>query len=94
VLEAERLPVSAALTAFASRQGLDPLELALAGGDDYELLFAVPPDRAVAIPPEGPGAVALRPIGRLEAGSGAVLRSASGDRDVSGRGYDHLRKAP
>lgn len=92
VLEAERLPISGALSAFAGREGLDPLELAISGGDDYELLFAVPPDRAAAIPAVGPGAVPLSRIGRIEPGEGAVLRSGSSDRDVSQSGYDHLRR--
>jgi thiamine-monophosphate kinase len=87
----ERLPVSPSLAEFARAEGLDPLDLALSGGDDYELLFAVAPERAAEVPAEGPGGVAVRRIGRIEPGRGAVLRSASGERDVSGFGYDHLR---
>jgi thiamine-monophosphate kinase len=93
VLEAERLPVSQALAAFAGLEGFDPLDLLLAGGDDYELLFTVSPERAQEIPPDGPGGVALRRIGRMETGRGAILRSASGEREVAGLGHDHLRAA-
>jgi len=92
VLEADRIPVSASLAEFARAEGLDPLELALSGGDDYELLFTVAPERAAEMPAEGPGGVPLRRIGQVEPGRGAVLRSASGERDVSGFGYDHLRE--
>jgi thiamine-monophosphate kinase len=92
VLEAERLPVSAPLSAFSRAESLDPIDLALSGGDDYELLFTVPPGRAAAVPPAGPGGVPLSRVGRIESGEGAVLRAASGDRDVSGLGHDHLRK--
>jgi thiamine-monophosphate kinase len=36
------LPVHAGATAWFSQAGQDPLTASLAGGDDYELLFAVP----------------------------------------------------
>jgi thiamine-monophosphate kinase len=42
-IELERLPLARGLAAAAARLGADPLELALAGGEDYELLFAAPP---------------------------------------------------
>jgi thiamine-monophosphate kinase len=93
VLEAQRLPLSPALENFARLERLDPIELALSGGDDYELLFTVPPERAAEIPGQGPGGVSVRRIGQIEAGSGAVLRDASGERDIAGLGYDHLRAA-
>ena len=93
VLEAERLPVSPALAAFARSSGEDPIEMILSGGDDYELLFAVPPEKAREIPAAGPEGVPLHRIGRLEHGRGAVLRSAAGDRDVGGLGWDHFGAA-
>jgi thiamine-monophosphate kinase len=42
-LDAGRLPLSVALRRFASESAAR--ELALTGGDDYELLFTVPPQR-------------------------------------------------
>jgi thiamine-monophosphate kinase len=93
VLERERLPISPALGDFAEREGLDPIELLLSGGDDYELLFSVPPQRAREIPREAPGGTAIRQIGRVEAGRGAVLRGDSGERDIGELGHDHLRAA-
>ena len=44
-LEAARLPISGELEVFGSRFGFDPREFALAGGEDYELLFTVRPDQ-------------------------------------------------
>jgi thiamine-monophosphate kinase len=41
VIEADGLPVHAGALEWAGRQGRDPLPLALSGGEDYELLFAV-----------------------------------------------------
>jgi thiamine-monophosphate kinase len=42
-LDLSALPISAACRAYAASQNLDPIHLALAGGEDYELLFTVPP---------------------------------------------------
>jgi thiamine-monophosphate kinase len=93
VLETGRLPLSPALETFARLEGLDPAELALSGGDDYELLFTVPRDRAGEIPGREAGGVAVAQIGIIEAGAGALLRDASGERDIAASGHDHLRAA-
>jgi thiamine-monophosphate kinase len=90
VLEADRLPVSPALAAFARASGRDPIEMILSGGDDYDLLFAVAPENAGAIPAAGLDGAPLQRVGRLEEGHGAVLRSAAGDRDVGALGWDHF----
>jgi thiamine-monophosphate kinase len=91
VLERERLPLSEALVRFAEAEGLDPVDLALSGGDDYELLFAAPPSAAPRLERGGEGwGVSVTPIGRLEAGRGTILREPAGDRDVSGLGHDHF----
>jgi thiamine-monophosphate kinase len=46
----DKIPVSEQARAAASYMGLDPMRLAVSGGEDYELLFtALPPRRAKAI---------------------------------------------
>ncbi|MGH9399675.1 MAG: thiamine-phosphate kinase [Thermoanaerobaculia bacterium] len=95
VLERERLPLAPALAAWADVESLDPLELVLGGGDDYELLFAAPPDaegRLAAGSPEW--GVPVRRIGTCEEGSGTVLRFESGERDIARLGFDHLERRP
>jgi thiamine-monophosphate kinase len=90
VIEADRLPVSPALAAFARASGRDPIEMILAGGDDYELLFAVAPEKAAEIAAAAPDGAPLRRVGWLEEGHGALLRSAAGDRDIGALGWDHF----
>jgi len=88
----ERLPVSAALTVEAGRLGLDPAELLLTGGEDYELLFSAPP-------PHRPGIFAagrctgtpLRRIGRMtEAPSLRLLYRGEPAPVPPVGGFDHF----
>ncbi|MFH1596068.1 MAG: thiamine-phosphate kinase [Pseudomonadota bacterium] len=44
------VPISAGLAAAASLLGRDPLQLALTGGEDYQLLFTCPPALAASCP--------------------------------------------
>jgi thiamine-monophosphate kinase len=71
------------LEAVPRAGGVSP-EQAVTGGDDYELLVTVPPERRVAAEAAAP----LTWVGEVSAGSGLVLLSADGP--VSGlRGYEH-----
>src|SRR5437588_1898163 len=45
-IEAEALPIRPEVATIATLAGRDPQDLALFGGEDYELLFTVPADRA------------------------------------------------
>jgi thiamine-monophosphate kinase len=49
---------------LAPKHGRDPLQLALHGGDDYELVFTVPPRKAKLLPKSFRG-VRLTPIGKI-----------------------------
>lgn len=42
-IEADALPISSALRKYAGMNKLDPIDVALEGGEDYELLFTAPP---------------------------------------------------
>jgi thiamine-monophosphate kinase len=81
VLEEVTLPL-AGLRRFAS--GHDPLELALVGGEDYELLVAAPPSFDSTRP-----AASFTRIGTFEKGRGAFLRGEKGSRDLAGLGFSH-----
>jgi len=85
----ERLPLSAALTRVATPE--QARDWALAAGDDYELLLAVPARRFAAL--EAAAArlnLRLTAIGELVSGS-AVTWSLNGAKFVPAvRGFDHF----
>jgi thiamine-monophosphate kinase len=87
-LDLDALPISPTL---ASRYGQDQCEaFVLGGGDDYELLFTLPPDRAARAESELRGSIALTRIGAIRAGHGVVCTRGGVAADVSGMGYDHF----
>jgi len=86
-IELERLPLAAGVTEVAEATGRDPLALAAAGGDDYELLFTAPDDRRAAI--EAGAGLAVAWLGSVEAGSGVVLTGSDGAPAEQLRGYEH-----
>jgi thiamine-monophosphate kinase len=85
-LELERLPLSRPVRACLGTEG------ALAGGEDYELLLAVPPGRTSAFE-----RACLRVeervtrIGRLTPGAPGHLHDASGRSLRLPAGFDHFR---
>ena len=72
VIELEKLPRADGAT----------IEMAAAGGDDYELLFTCPPPTAHRAPD-------VTWIGEVEAGSGVELLDAAGAA-VALAGFEHL----
>lgn len=86
VVRAELLPLPARLTDWSRRLGVEPLDLALAGGEDYVLLFTLP--RGRERPPSGCHRIGeITPDRRLE------LEVAGRRRDLPARGWDHLTAA-
>lgn len=86
--------VAQGLLACAAIEDERRLAYALAGGDDYELLFAASPAarQAVQAAAQAAGTPVTR-IGRIDAEPGLRLRDAQG-RPVSGRyaSFDHFRQ--
>jgi thiamine-monophosphate kinase len=89
LIDIERLPLSPALQASCSASQAE--DFALGGGDDYELCFTAPPERAADVAAALQGSqTAFTRIGRLtEAGGVTCLRSG---HPVSIRmsGYSHF----
>ena len=91
VIELERLPVQPGVAEVASAGGLDPLELAASGGEDYELLAVLPATRveeAAAAVSAGGGRLTV--IGRTAPGEGVEIGAPDGSTREPG-GFDHLR---
>jgi thiamine-monophosphate kinase len=90
-VDAATLPIPDAAASWFAAQGLDPVTTALEGGDDYELLFAVPPRR------RGPLRHALQQsrglpvtrIGELTASNGIEL-VRDGSREPLPDGFTHF----
>ena len=86
-IAAENLPVSGALREFADRD--DAYRLALAGGDDYELCFTVPPDNEHRLK-SLPGEPELTRIGELHRGEGLVLTRGGKAWEPADSGFRHF----
>jgi thiamine-monophosphate kinase len=88
---AEKIPVVSIPAGF-QRVGIDPLRLALDGGDDYELLFTVPRRQAARLPRRFRG-VSLTIIGEVCREKTLKLLDASGrTRPLRPHGWDPFRK--
>ena len=66
------------------------LDLALHGGEDYELLFTAPPEKRI---PRHIAGVAITPIGRITRSRGIFVRDSKGvGYELHPRGWEHFRK--
>lgn len=87
-VEFERLPTAPRHADLCRTVGLDPDEAILAGGEDYVLLFALPPGL------RPPTALGARAIGTLTPGGAVRLRRDGRTRALPAAGWDHLGDAP
>jgi thiamine-monophosphate kinase len=74
----------------AAAAGVDPIQLAISGGEDYELLASLPSARLKeAVEAVGRTGIALRRIGTVLDGEGLEIRQPGG-RPVQTAGFDQL----
>lgn len=83
VIDAESLPLPDRFLEICEDLSVDPFELALAGGEDYVLLFTLPPG---AQPPEG------RKIGRITDDKKIEWIREGRRMDLPASGWDHLKR--
>jgi thiamine-monophosphate kinase len=87
------LPLAKGVAEIAAAAGRDSIQLALSGGEDYELLAALPAERlAEAESAVGDAAEAgLAQVGEIVAGEGVEIRLPGG-RPMETEGFDQLRR--
>jgi thiamine-monophosphate kinase len=90
-VHAAELPLSAPFR-LALAKDPDLLALALAGGEDYELLWSAPPAAAAALAALGAELeLPLTCIGAIVAGAGLLVVGADGEEIISTKlGYNHF----
>jgi len=87
-ISVEKIPVFAESALW----GCDPLELALSGGEDYELLFAVPRAKEQFLKNMPAGFPPVARIGTMLEGNGKVWIAGGGKkwRRLAAGGFDHF----
>ena len=91
VIDAGALPISTAAAEWFSGRGRDPIRTAIASGDDYELLFAVPArrrGRLKTVMQQSRG-VRITRIGELTGDASLVLKRDGATEQVPG-GFTHF----
>ena len=89
----ESLPISAHAAKFAGIHGLDPCDLALFGGEEYEIVYTI----KKALWDEAQRAVkvvngSLIKIGEVVPGDKVILKKGKQEIPISARGWEHLKQ--
>ena len=93
-LSATQMPISPQLRSFCSRFGFDPVEYALAGGEDYTLLCTVDRKQAGRIAKEYRAAFdqPLHPVGEItDTGRMELIGPDNRLQDITPMGWDHFK---
>ena len=90
MIDSSSLPIDTHVTELCGRRALDPLQLALHGGEDFELLFTVKPADVARLPRRVDG-VEITRIGQITNGFESV-RISEGARiwDLKPGGWKHF----
>ena len=90
LVDASRIPIDPLVTELCGRRALDPLMLALHGGEDFELLFTVNPDNVSRLPKKVDG-ISISWVGEITSESGKV-RVTEKDRvwELEPGGFEHF----
>src|SRR6266849_773484 len=91
LIQSAEIPIDKDVIKLCGRRALDPLALALHGGEDFELLFTVHPDNAARLPKRVDG-VAISCIGEITNEPG-LIRIAEKNRvwDLEPQGFEHFK---
>jgi thiamine-monophosphate kinase len=90
LVEASSLPIDSVVTEICGRRALDPLMLALHGGEDYELLFTVAPENVSRLPKRVDG-VSVTRIGEIkETSEGVRISEGAKVWELKPGGWKHF----
>jgi thiamine-monophosphate kinase len=93
LIDAAGIPIDPLVTELSGRRALDPLMLALHGGEDFELLFTVKPELVSRLPARVDG-VSLTRIGEIkEASAGVQIAEGSKIWKLEPGGWQHFKAA-
>ncbi len=91
-----KIPLSSELKSLASREKLNPLELALSGGEDYHLLITVPKVniKNFEIVCKDKGLLPLYLIGKIVEGKGIKMVNDDGSlEEINIKGFNHFSRS-
>lgn len=90
LIYADSIPISEATRTWAEISKTDPLDLALFGGEDYELLFTAPPDIVKALESLD-GMAPMNMIGVVDDSRSVRISFRNGsEKEINRRGYEHF----
>lgn len=94
-IEAESLPIRPEVAMIATLADRQPQDLALFGGEDYELLFTVPADRADVLAQDLFAAIGVEAtaIGTVSEGTALTIFRQGKPSPLPPTGWDHLRSS-
>jgi thiamine-monophosphate kinase len=88
---AREMPISRALKGAYKILGISPLNLALTGGEDFELLWTVSKRNESEVRKIAAEVLGYRPfrIGKIVQGDGVLLKTSQGAKEITYQGYEH-----
>jgi len=90
LIDSALLPIDERVVELCGRRALDPLQLALHGGEDFELLFTVKPENAARLPRRVDG-VEIKRIGAVtQASAGVKISEGTRTWDLRPGGWKHF----
>jgi len=90
-MQEERLPISLAARRAAEELGVEPADWAVRGGEDYELMFTIPPERFDNVPELlAPLGVTATIIGSVTEGGSVLVRMEGREEPMPPPGFSHF----
>lgn len=87
VIDSEKLPIRREVFEVAEILALDPIEIALASGEEFELIFTIPEEHLSKIDFD------FTVIGKVEKGEGVYLKRKNKLEKMPILGWEHLTKS-